>query len=99
MKFDKMPISISEQIEKLIDRGLRFDDVLIAQNYLSNISYYRLRAYTFPFQDNEIENQPFNVDISFNQIIDLYFFDRKLRLYMGDRFVTQRVNNTHPPTM
>jgi abortive infection bacteriophage resistance protein len=54
MKYIKLPISINRQIEKLKERGLLFDDETIAEHYLSNISYYRLRAYTYPFQDNSI---------------------------------------------
>ena len=84
MKYNKLPITIPEQIEKLKVRGLKFDNETKAQNYLYNISYYRLRAYTYPFQDNSKDGQPFNVDVSFEQIIDLYVFDRKLRLLIFD---------------
>ena len=44
MKYSKLPISVPEQIKKLKERGLKFDNEIKAQNYLSNISYYRLRA-------------------------------------------------------
>ncbi len=84
MKYKKLPISIPDQVEKLKERGLKFENELKAQHYLSNISYYRLRAYTYPFQDNEKDNQLFNTDISFEQIIELYVFDRKLRLLIFD---------------
>jgi len=84
MKYEKLPITVSEQVNKLKGRGLSFENELKAQEYLSNISYYRLRAYTYPFQDNLHENQLFNVEISFEQIIDLYIFDRKLRLLIFD---------------
>ncbi len=84
MKYEKFPITVSEQITKLKKRGLYFENEIKAKDYLSNISYYRLRAYTFPFQDNTHENQLFNVDISFEQIINLYMFDRKLRLLIFD---------------
>jgi len=87
MKYNKIPISIENQIQKLKDRGLKFDNEKKSAHYLSNISYYRLRAYTFPFQDNEniTDNQPFIVkDISFEKIIDLYVFDRKLRFLIFD---------------
>jgi abortive infection bacteriophage resistance protein len=84
MKYNKLPISIAEQVEKLKKRGLKVKNESKAQNHLSNISYYRLRAYTYPFQDNSQDDQPFNVDISFEQIIELYVFDRKLRLLILD---------------
>ena len=80
MKYTKLPITITEQIERLKQRGLLFGDEQKAANYLSNISYYRLRAYTYPFQDNDIPNQPFIKKISFEEILTLYVFDRKLRL-------------------
>ena len=58
------------------------DDEKLAGDYLSNISYYRLRAYTYPFQDNENpdNNHRFiRPDIHFKDLIDLYCFDRRLR--------------------
>ena len=80
MKYKKLPISIKDQILKLKERGLEFGDEEKAAHYLSNISYYRLRAYTYPFQDNAKSDQPFNKKISFEEIIKLYVFDRQLRL-------------------
>lgn len=80
MQYKKAPINITEQIEKLQARGLEIANPEKASHYLSNISYYRLRAYTYPFQDNNKENQPFNRKISFDDIIHLYVFDRQLRL-------------------
>ena len=82
MKYTKLPITITEQIEKLKQRGLNFGDEAKAAHYLSNISYYRLRAYTYPFQDNDKKGQPFNRNISFEEILKLYVFDRKLRLLL-----------------
>ena len=58
MKYIKPPLSISEQISKLKKRGLLFRDEAKAAHYLSNISYYRLRAYTYPFQDNDSPDHP-----------------------------------------
>lgn len=80
MKYTKQPLSFSEQIDKLKERGLTINDDKKAAHYLSNISYYRLRAYTYPFQDNNDCNHPFIKKISFDDIIDLYVFDRRLRL-------------------
>ncbi|HEY5507154.1 MAG TPA: Abi family protein [Paludibacter sp.] len=82
MKYSKLPISITQQIEKLKERGLLFDDKTNAEHYLSNISYYRLRAYTYPFQDNNNPEHPFIKTITFEQIIQLYVFDRQLRLLL-----------------
>ena len=51
-------------------------------NYLQNISYYRLRAFTYPFQDNSnpaTDHKFLRDDIDFMDIVDLYVFDRRLR--------------------
>jgi len=84
MKYNKLPVAIPEQIALLKSRGLTFNSETKAAHYLSNISYYRLRAYTYPFQDNTQENHPFVTAVSFEQIIDLYVFDRHLRLLVFD---------------
>lgn len=47
--YTKKPLTLLEQIERLKQRGLIFDDEKEALAYLFNISYYRLRAYTYPF--------------------------------------------------
>lgn len=78
MHYSKLPISFLQQINKLKTRGLQFNSEPNAILHLSNISYYRLRAYTYPFQDNSDPNHPFNVPVTFEQIIELYQFDRKL---------------------
>ena len=81
MRYTKKPLSVDEQIDRLEKRGLNFSDRKLAKNYLQNISYYRLRAYTYPFQDNEpyADHEFLEDDIDFNDIIDLYVFDRRLR--------------------
>ena len=82
MDYTKRPLSLSLQIEKLKHRGLLIDDEPLAKRYLANISYYRLRAYTYPFQDNSssgVDHRFIRNDIRFSDIIDLYCFDRRLR--------------------
>jgi abortive infection bacteriophage resistance protein len=78
MQYNKPPISFSDQTARLKERGLGFHNISLAEKCLSNISYYRLRAYTYPFQDNDDPNHPFIVKVNFEDIIDLYKFDRKL---------------------
>ncbi len=82
MNYNKPPISIEEQINRLEKRGLQFKNKTLAANYLKNISYYRLRAYTYPFQNNTDVNADHEFlckNIDFNDIIDIYVFDRRLR--------------------
>lgn len=81
MKYEKNPIDTTEQVLKLKGRGLIIKDELLADQYLHNISYYRLRAYTYPFQMNEEgkEHLFLQEDISFEDVSELYCFDRALR--------------------
>ena len=63
MRYSKQATSFSEQVAQLKARGLQFQDENKAEETLSRISYYRLRAYTYPFQDNEDDNHPFIKEI------------------------------------
>lgn len=84
MKYHKPPVSFTDQVGRLKKRGLIIKDEQKAESYLKNISFYRLRAYTYPFQDNANPDHPFIKQVTFEQIIDLYVFDRKLRLLVFD---------------
>jgi len=75
--YSKQALTIEKQIELLQKRGLIIDDEKEATHYLNNISYYNLSGYFKPHQDNE---DIFFKDTTFKKILDLYFFDRKLRL-------------------
>lgn len=81
IEYHKQPLTLDQQVQKLKERGLVFSDESKAKAYLFNISYYRLRAYTYPFQDNSegsdhcfLQSNPL-----FKDFIDLYCFDRRLR--------------------
>lgn len=81
--YDKLPLSFEEQITRLKDRGLVFneEEELAAISYLKGISYYRLSAYFLPYQTKK---DKFNNAVNFNQIIKTYAFDRELRLLVFD---------------
>lgn len=80
MIYSKKPLTFIEQISSLKEKGLLFDDEDKALHYLSNISFYRLRAYIFPFQNNRDTLHPFIKKVKFDDVVDLYVFDRRLRL-------------------
>lgn len=86
MKFIKPPISIDEQIILLKKRGMLIHDDDQAVHYLKHISYYRLRAYWLPFEIKcAVPNEhAFNEGTSFEDVVDLYVFDRELRLLIMD---------------
>jgi len=81
--FSKPPLSVANQLDQWIDRGLHVPDREQARHYLSVISYYRLSAYTLPFQVGNPEHH-FRPGTSFGHILDLYIFDRELRLLLLD---------------
>lgn len=78
MKYQKLPITISQQIDLLKSRGLKISNEDSAIKYLSTIGYYRLSGYMYHFQLADGSHK-FKPDISFNDIIDTYNFDKKLR--------------------
>ena len=84
MRYNKKPISFQTQVAQLKAKGLSFDNEQNAETTLSRISYYRLRAYTYPFQDNTVSNHPFIIPVSFEEIIALYRFDSELRVLVFD---------------
>ena len=75
--FDKLPKKYSQFIEILKNRGLKFLDEEKSFKYLKHINYYRLSGYFIPFQEEEHQ---FRENIYFEDIINLYEFDRKLKL-------------------
>ncbi len=84
--YNKRPFSLSEQVDKLESKGMLFDDREEAERFLRDVSYYRLRAYTYPFQDNSENGGHLFLlkDIRFKDIQDLYVFDRDLRSLVFD---------------
>ena len=81
MRYDKPPLSISQQIELLVSRGMNISDRARAERYLIHINYYRLRAYWLPFEEPDgTGNHRFKAGTQFEQAISLYIFDRKFRL-------------------
>ncbi len=89
MKYTKPALTIADQINLLESRNLKFADKNRAVKYLSNISYYRLSGYLYPFRDLATDN--FVGGVTFEQIIDLYLFDRALRLLIFDAIETIEV--------
>ena len=71
--------TIQEQITLLQSRGMQFSDIANAPHFLSNISYYRLKGYWWEFQDDKTLHH-FAPNSIFEDVIDLYNFDRHFRL-------------------
>ena len=81
--FTKPPKTFDEQVHKLQAHGLEVPDPQKAAFYLSQLNYYRLAAYCLPFEADHATHQ-FQNGISFDDVLNLYVFDRELRLLTLD---------------
>lgn len=84
MRYDKPALSIDGQVERLRERGMAFCNEQRVKHYLTHIGYYRLSAYWLPFEQQasagQTRNHLFRPGTSFEAVLSLYIFDRKLRL-------------------
>lgn len=64
----------------LKNRGLSIYHEAKAQQYLKRIGYYRLSAYFYPLLSMPKEAHQFKAGSTFLQALDMYRFDRQLRL-------------------
>lgn len=81
----KKALNTSEHLELLASRGLVIDNPERAIHYLNFIGYYRLSGYFPPFRETPDDgSSPFKVGTRFDEILDRYIFDRKLRLLLID---------------
>ncbi|MDJ1464121.1 Abi family protein [Nitratireductor sp. GZWM139] len=86
MKFAKPPLSVADQIARIEGRGMAVADHALATRSLYHISYYRLRAYWLPFEvDAPADGEhKFKDGVCFDDVLELYVFDRRLRLLIMD---------------
>lgn len=84
--FVKPALSLDEQINLLLERGLVIKDEPRARHYLKYIGYYRLSGYSLIFQKSGSVAGPhaFKDGVTFDDILDCYIFDRELRLLVMD---------------
>lgn len=83
--------TISQQRQLLESRGMVLADPAAAERWLNAVGYYRLSGYWYPYR---VRRQPavgppiiddtFQAGTSFDRIIELYDFDRKLKLLVLD---------------
>lgn len=105
----KTATKITAQIEKLRSRGMLLDDESLAEDFLLNVGYYRLGFYWYHFEQEPSarhRTHRFKAGTRFEDIIDLYKFDKNLRsllvCYLNDiEFALKTriiyfVSNAHP---
>ncbi len=83
IKYTKPPLTFDQQIEQLERRGMFFADKDAAREYLGHLNYYRLAAYWLPFEEDH-ETHRFKPDTCFSDVLNLYIFDRELRILVLD---------------
>ena len=89
MKYDKPHLAYDEQLRRVADRGMVYDDQAKAIRSLKFIGYYRLSAYTYPFRqfsEQDEHGKPigprpdaFQDGSRFEDAVALHEFDQKLR--------------------
>jgi abortive infection bacteriophage resistance protein len=80
MKFDKPPLTIEQQADLLLSRGLIADKEVLV-NRLTVVNYYRLSTYLYPFR---LPDQRYKNGTTLDLIWRRYTFDRQLRLLTMD---------------
>ena len=81
--YEKDALSVDELLQRWLDRGLIVADPERAKRYLRHIGYYRLSPYGIPFRlpqdDGRGTADDFRPGASFDDLLELYIFDRQLR--------------------
>ncbi|TCM65052.1 Abi-like protein [Acinetobacter calcoaceticus] len=84
VQFTKLSKKSQDHIITWQERGLIITDYERANRYLGFIGYYRLSAYAIPFQLSKAPNHQFKNNTTFDDLLNLYIFDRELRLLVMD---------------
>jgi abortive infection bacteriophage resistance protein len=84
MIYNKPSLSFAEQITLLESRNMVCRDHALLLHWLKTVGYYRLSAYWLYFEEQapseKTRSKCFKPNTHFEDIIELYIFDRKLRL-------------------
>ena len=78
--FQKPYTNPYDLVLRLQQRGLSVTDTVKAERYIEYIGYYRLSAYMYPLLQMPKELHRYKPNTSFDQVMMLYRFDKKLRL-------------------
>lgn len=78
--FTKAYTSVTDQINHLRQKGLNINNQSLAEKKLTTIGYERLRIYFLSKRDITQPGKPFYENISFENILEIYEIDRKIRV-------------------
>lgn len=93
--YAKPHLSFADQVSLLAQRGLGITDAWQAERHLARIGYYRLKDYLHPLRLSRQTVAPdgsrytevleeFRPGTTFTHAVQLYVFDKRLRLLMAD---------------
>jgi abortive infection bacteriophage resistance protein len=86
MHYTKPATSIASQVALLRERGMLWNDEDLVIRWLETVGYYRLSAYWHPMEvaasAGATRSKRFKLSTWFEDIVDIYVFDRQLRLLM-----------------
>lgn len=94
--YNKPYLTFEQQLEQLKSRGLEVTNDIAALEYLQRLGYYRLSGYLYPFRKaippENFETRSitykrednFVPGAKFEDAVNLYIFDKKLRLLIAD---------------
>ncbi len=103
MKYDKSPLDTNQQISHLENSyNIKCSNLKLAKKSLLHINYYKLRGYWLFYED-------INQRATFEEVINLYEFDKKLRVLFLEyieivessiksiftNYLTVKYNNSH----
>ncbi len=77
--YDKPPLTPEQHADLLLSRGLKGINKEDLRNRLESVNYYRLRGYTYPYQDNTTKCAQFLPCNSWPDIWNDYVMDSRLR--------------------
>lgn len=83
MEYKKPPKSVKDQVKLLKARGLNISNIAVVEHYLFHINYFRLAGYWIPYEQDP-HTHTFKPNVHFDDILNLYRFDRELRLILMD---------------
>jgi abortive infection bacteriophage resistance protein len=81
--FDKKATTFAGQVQLLQSRGMEVEDPGEAELWLGRLNYYRLGAYWLPFEASHAPHA-FKPGTRFSRVLEMYLFDRRLRLLVLD---------------
>lgn len=95
MEYTKPWLSLEEQVERLVSRGVDVDDKERAAAFLKAIGYYRLTGYLYPFRESEqhVDDEGrtrtrvldgYRPGTALGHVESIVNFDRRLRMLVMD---------------